>query len=402
MSIRTTHLVALLTLSLSAPAADLTLSINAGAHDRQAAITSILLPPGTARGPWSLVTADGTKLAVQVDDRGRAYLAIPVLAAGQRLEGKLQGVASDAPMVTLKRQGDALDFTANGKAIARYQGGPGELPAGLGEELRRGGYLINVCTAGGALVTEDYPTKHKHHHGVWTAWTKTVFDGRHPDFWNMGTKGAGVQAVAIDATWDGVLCAGVRARHHFLDLSAPDGKPVEVLHETYEAVIHAPRPGSPVLIDLTITHTCATDQPLFLPDYHYGGIGLRGNAAWDGVDNCRYLTSEGKTRKDGNESRGRWCWMGGELPGGTAGMVILDHPQNFRHPQPMRLHPDEPFFCYAASRLGDWAIEPGKPLTMRYRIVAWDGAPDAAVFNRLWTDFAEPAVVSVVTAVAKP
>jgi hypothetical protein len=160
-------------------------------------------------------------------------------------------------------------------------------------------------------------------------------------------------------------------------------------------VVHAPRPGSPVLIDLVVTHTCASDQPLFLPDYHYGGIGLRGNAAWDGVDNCRYLTSDGKTRKDGNESRGRWCWMGGELPGGTAGMVILDHPQNFRHPQPMRLHPNEPFFCYAPSRLGDWAIEPGKPLTLRYRIIAWDGAPDAAAFDRLWTDFAEPAVVTV-------
>ena len=395
MIIASAQVIALLMCVLVARAAELTLSIAAGAHDRQAAITSVLLPTGTARGPWSLVTADGSKLAVQVDDRGRAWLAIPALATGKSLDGKLQPIASDAPTVTLKRQGDVLDFTTNGKAFARYQGGAGELPAGLGEELRRGGYLTNLLTASGALVTEDYPTKHKHHHGIWHAWTKTSFAGHTPDFWNMGDKKATIQAVAIDATWDGVLCAGVRARHRYTDLSAPDGKPLDVLIEAYEAVIHAPRPGSPVLIDLSIVHTCATDQPLTLPPYHYGGIGMRGHAEWDGVENCRYLTSEGKDRSNGHLTRSRWCWMGGKVDGRTAGLLILDHPQNFRHPQPMRIHPDEPFFCYAPQQLGEFTIAPDKPFNARYRIAAWDGEPDAAAFERLWTDFAEPAVVTV-------
>ena len=55
------------------------------------------------------------------------------------------------------------------------------------------------------------------------------------------------------------------------------------------------------------------------------------------------------------------------------GIAILCHPENFRAPQPMRLHPKEPFVCYAPSQLGDWAIEPGRPYVSRYRFVVKDG-----------------------------
>ncbi|GIT77905.1 MAG: hypothetical protein Ct9H300mP32_2870 [Verrucomicrobiota bacterium] len=35
-------------------------------------------------------------------------------------------------------------------------------------------------------ITDDYPHNHKHHHGIWFPWTNTIFEGRKPDFWNMG------------------------------------------------------------------------------------------------------------------------------------------------------------------------------------------------------------------------
>jgi hypothetical protein len=81
--------------------------------------------------------------------------------------------------------------------------------------------------------------------------------------------------------------------------------------------------------------------------------------------------------------------------GKQTGVVILDHPQNFRAPQPMRLNPTEPFFCYAPSQLGDFAIEPGKPYVSRYRFVVFDGAPDASEIDRLWNDYARPVEVTV-------
>jgi hypothetical protein len=87
--------------------------------------------------------------------------------------------------------------------------------------------------------------------------------------------------------------------------------------------------------------------------------------------------------------------MCGNVDGNLHGIAILDDPKNFWHPQPMRLHPSEPFFCFAPSQIGDWSIEPGKPYRARYRFVVSDGGADKEMIERVWNDFAEPVEVKV-------
>ena len=72
---------------------------------------------------------------------------------------------------------------------------------------------------------------------------------------------------------------------------------------------------------------------------------------------------------------------------------MLDHPGNFRAPQPLRIHPDEPYLSVAPPKAGKFAIEPGKPYVSRYRFVVADGAPDKALLERLCNDYAHPPVV---------
>ena len=155
---------------------------------------------------------------------------------------------------------------------------------------------------------------------------------------------------------------GFRALHRFVDLSSSE--PKEALDESWEVKVFAvgenPKPFW--IFDLVSTQSCSSKSSLTLPKYHYGGMGFRGNRAWNGTENTFFLTSAGETnRLKGNETRGRWCYIGGKVDGSTTGIAILCHPDNFRAPQPMRLHPSEPFFCFAPSQLGDWEIEPGKP-----------------------------------------
>jgi hypothetical protein len=69
---------------------------------------------------------------------------------------------------------------------------------------------------------------------------------------------------------------------------------------------------------------------------------------------------------------------------------MLCHPDNFRFPQPVSLHPSEPFFCYGPQQLGEFRIEPAKPYVMRYRFATADGEPDAKEIDRLWNDYAKP------------
>ncbi len=296
--------------------------------------------------------------------------------------------AADAP-VTAKREGKQIVFRAGTTEMFRYQAEPGELPrADIKETFVRGGYIHPVSTPGGRVVTDDFPRNHIHHHGIWAPWTHTEFEGRTPDFWNMGDKKGLVEFVAVDKVWSDTSGAGLIARHKFVDLLAPE--PKTALNEVWEIRAKAVSSPKPLfIIDLVSTQTCSTASPLKLPLYRYGGLGFRGNWAWNGATNGLYLTSNGDTdRLKINETRGKWAWNGGVLDGGIAGTAILCHPSNYRFPQPIRLHPTEPFFCYAPQQLGDMEIKPGEPYIARYRFVTADGAMTKAEIDRLWDDYA--------------
>jgi len=297
---------------------------------------------------------------------------------------------ADAPSVTPKREGKQIVFRAGDRELLRYQAEPGEFPRpDIKEAYRRGGYLHPIYTPKGKLATDDFPSNHVHHHGIWMPWTKTEFEGRAPDFWNMGEGKGRVEFVSVEKVWQKNNTAGFTTKHRFLDLMAQPSK--VALHETWEIVVTAATDGGVQnVIDLTSTQTCATDAVLKLPKYHYGGFGFRGNWAWNGADACRALTAEGETNRNKiNEARSKWCWVGGAVDGQTAGVAILCHPQNYRFPQPMRLHPSEPFFCYAPQQLGDMEIKPGTPYVSRYRIVAIDGEPNAQHIEAWWKAWAE-------------
>jgi hypothetical protein len=151
-------------------------------------------------------------------------------------------------------------------------------------------------------------------------------------------------------------------------------------------------PGDPFhLFDLESEQRCTTESPLKLPKYIYGGLAYRGPNAWNGATQARYLDSNRTTnRVAGNESRVRWHWLGGLVNGRLAGFASLGHPGNFRAPQPVRIHPQEPYTCWTPAQLGDWEIRPGETYRSKYRLVALDGEPDPALLDRLWNDYAEP------------
>jgi hypothetical protein len=245
-------------------------------------------------------------------------------------------------------------------------------------------------------VTGDYPSNHAHHHGIWTPYTKAVFQGRTTDFWNMQSKKGEEQWHKGGRLWSGEAFGGFEAEMHMNDLSGP--KPVTALLDHWSvkayAIKGAPKPMH--VFDLTTTQTCATSDPLELPEYHYGSFGLRGSEDWNGKEGARFLTSEGTSdRKKGDGTRARWCYLGGKTSAGISGTAVLGHPDNFRFPMPLRLHPDMPYFSIVPQKLGAFSIQPGKPYVTRYRFVVTDGEPEAKLFDACWNSLAHPAVVSI-------
>ena len=88
--------------------------------------------------------------------------------------------------------------------------------------------------------------------------------------------------------------------------------------------------------------------------------------------------------------------MHGKIDGEPAGITLMCHPNNFRAPQPVRLHPHKPYFCFAPMQLGDFEITPGRTFASRYRFYAHNGPVNATTSERLWKDYAEPARVRIV------
>jgi hypothetical protein len=368
--------------------------------ERAAQVVTFKLPPDAGRVA-GVRQADGTVLPVQ-SIGGTAVFVVPAQKRGESLSLMLVAGAPTANRVETKREKQRLHVLVRGRPVFDYQMDRDALPRpDIKPEYKRAGYLHPIYTPAGTIVSDDYPVQHVHHHGIWSPWTKTSFQGRTPDFWNMGQKSGTVEFVALDRTWDGPVHGGFAARHRFVDLSAPS--PVVALHETWEVtaynvgnVANSGRAAPATIFDLMLTQTCATNDPLVLPKYHYGGLGFRGRGEWLGKENARFLTSDGETdRVKANAEKMRWVHLSGAIDGGVAGLAVLGHPANFRAPQPVRVHPNEPYVSFTPSQEGDWKIEPGQPYVARYRFVAADGPADRSTLDALWNGYAVPAVVKL-------
>ena len=267
----------------------------------------------------------------------------------------------------------------------------------ISDDILRAGYLHPVRSPSGAIVTGDYPSNHPHHHGIWTPYTKAVFQGRTTDFWNMQNKKGRVDLVgfALNSSGNGGVYEKLNATTGMIDLTGP--KETTALWEASMVLLYdipdTPRPM--VAFDLITEQACATQDPVELPEYHYGSFGLRGPDEWDGKEGARFLTSEGITdRKKGDGTRARWCYLGGKTSAGISGTAVLGYPDNFRFPMPLRLHPDMPYFSIVPQKLGAFTIKPGERYVTRYRFIITDGEPDAKLFDACWNSLAHPAKVS--------
>jgi hypothetical protein len=372
------------------------LTVAAGPYERLSTPVAFDLPAGAGSGSYHLEGTSGERIPVQVDASGRAHFILDELGAGEEAHFTLVTGAAPGAEVEMEREGPGVAFEVGGHPVLRYNSEITPLPRpDINPIYRRGGYIHPIFSPEGVLMTGDYPADHLHHHGIFASWTRTVFEGEQVDFWNVADRKGDVLPVALDSTWSGPVYGGLVARHRYVALTT--GTPKDALNETWDLrVFNVTGNGRPYwLFELDVEQTTATSSPLVLPTYHYGGVAIRGREDWLGADKAKFLTSEGKDRSNGNETRARWTSMGGLAEGEPRGMAVLSHPDNFRHPEPVRIHPTEPYFVWTPSQLGEWSIQPGQPHHVRYRYVIYDGEADAAELDRIWNDFAHPPTVTV-------
>jgi len=334
---------------------------------------------------WRLVrSSDGKELPVQF--RNGSAFWIDSLAAGAKVEYRLEAAAPGSfPAVGCTTvEGSHLTFRFEDKDILRYNTGVVQPPAGTDPVYAYSGYLHPVWTPSGRTITGDFAKGNEHQHGIWSTWRHAEFEGRKVNAWAPLEKVGRVEFVKLDETVSGPVFGGFRARQRLLDPNAPGGpKPAQI--DGWDVKVFATR--NVRVFDLDTTQSCAGDSPLTVLKFHYGGLGFRGPAEWEGKDGVAFLTSEGKTRLDGNGTAARWVTMTGK----DACFGLLCHPTSFRGPQPTRLNPGGPFFCWVPAADAPFQIEPGKPYAARYRFIASDRPLTPDEMNLHWAAYADPA-----------
>lgn len=373
--------------------------VEAGRHDRVATPVSVAIGP--ERANWVLTDPTGAIVPHQVSDKGRLLFRTGTLARGSDAvltygpPEEADGSATEATIVHYDTE--AIRFSFAGSDLVSYRVVPPDLTdTGIDPLYRRAGFLHPLKTLQGRTVTDAYPPDHLHQDGIWTAWSRTRHEGRRVDFWNLHRGTGRVDVLALDHAWDGIVGGGFSARHQFTDLTG--ASPEAVLIETWNTHVWTPdrRNQGAWFLDLTHEQVIDGEGRLDLLEHIYGGLAVRGHRDWLGEDNAWFLTADGiSDRVLANETRTRWCAITGQVDGVSAGFAVLDHPDNPRSPQVVRIHPDMPYFCYGPVPLGPMVITPDQPYRASYRIVVFDGDPDPELLDRLWNDFADGPAVSL-------
>ena len=256
-------------------------------------------------------------------------------------------------------------------------------------------FLHPVATPAGHVLTRDAPDDHPWHHGLW--FTIKFVDG--DNFWEeMAPYGVlrHQGPPTVERITGGVVA--VRGELHWI---RPDRETVALVER--RSLTHVPLGPDAYAIDLETTlvpaAACRLDRTPFTTWGGYGGLSLRGAGDWT---DTRLLIDDGTTHDRVLGTETAWCDLTGTPPGADgavqAGVAVLDHPGNRRHPVPF----------YASTRAdtyGDegWSnflnaaflwhegmdLAAGEELRVRHRVIVHDGDWPPDRLAAAWADLME-------------
>jgi hypothetical protein len=122
---------------------------------------------------------------------------------------------------SLRDDGDSLTLGLGDAPVVRYRYAHLEAPPGESRLYRRSGFLHPLWSPAGEVLTRVQPPDHHHHVGNWNPWTRTEYDGRQLDFWNLDEAQGTVRFASFLSRVAGPVYAGFRSRLEHVDLTAP-------------------------------------------------------------------------------------------------------------------------------------------------------------------------------------
>lgn len=350
-------------------------------------------------GSFTIIAADDKKKTCDAQYiEGVLYWLIPgPVKAGTQKFALHQNKKSKPPSMSAAKQNGALVLQHRNQPLLSYGYETVYPPQGVDSAYKRSGFIHPLWSPNGQVLTRIQPKDHYHHYGIWNPWTHTLVKGDTIDFWNIGSGKATVRFSKFNSTINGSVLTGFESVHEHVILKP---KPEQVaITEKQNWVVFQPSKDF-YIIDFTSTLQSAISEPVVLLEYRYGGLGWRTTEKWNNK-NSEVLTSAGRTRKDADGSKATWCIVQGAIDGDYAGMIMLSHPDNHNHPEPLRIWPEnqygrgDMFANFDPTKDMDWKLESGKEYVLRYRLIVFNNKMSAERAQTAWEYYANSPVVSV-------
>lgn len=282
------------------------------------------------------------------------------------------------------------------KPVIQYNSGTMPAPPGTNPAYRRSGFIHPLYAPNSAVMTQIQPSGHLHHYGIMNPWTKTTFRGEIVDFWNLSKEEGRVRFGALASVNEGDVFGSIQVIHEHV--AWPDSPRETIAMNELKDIKVFDRSDGSFLIEINSRLNPA--EKLILEEYAYGGFLLRAADYWT-HENSIFFTSEGLNRELANEKRARWVAVHGDTPKGEAGILIMGHPSNYNHPEPVRVwnsnaeRPRDYFINFSPIMNTHWVLENGINYTLRYRMLVFDGKIDKNRAALLWDDFANPPEIMI-------
>jgi hypothetical protein len=229
----------------------------------------------------------------------------------------------------VKESGGALAISEDGKPVLVYHFERVPQPAGVAESFGRSCYIHPLYGLDGEVLTDDFPSDHYHHRGVFWAWPECQAGDRRLDVWEMR------EAHQHYSKWieksGGADKAAVRVVNFWSFDDAPDKALVE---EDVAFTVH-PAKGDVRFIDFVFKMTNVSDKDVtFLgaKNKGYGGLCFRPAKPLP----YTFTTDKGVCAQDALRFDTPWADISFKpAPGAKdAGVTIVQDPKNPGYPFP--------------------------------------------------------------------
>ncbi len=374
------------------------LLVSAGFHNRTFTPVSVVLPAKIDSA--ILYDENGNQIPCQFEPLGdstQVCFIVARLESGRTAQYVLKTgeKAKETPGVGLATSGDSIAVNISGKHFTSYVFG--------GADFVRP-YIFPVYAPCGAKVTRSYPmvagvpgetADHRHHRSIYVAYG----DVNGVDNWSEEKSHGRTVHKRFLAKLSGPVYGKISTGN---DWVSSDGK--KVMEEQTTFTFYNVVSGGHIF-DAFIKFA-ATEGKVVFGDTKEGGIiSVRMASSIDVPRGGTIVNSYGGVNeKETWGKKAHWCDYYGPVEGKVAGIAIMDHAGNLRHPTNwhVRNYGLMTANCFGLSHFygdksirGDYTLEDGKELIFRYRLYIHDGTTAQADVSGKYHDYINPPTVEI-------